>query len=200
MVVIPPGEFTMGSSEARTEGPTRTVKFEKPFAVGRHEVTFAEWDACFDAKGCKHRPNDNGWGRGNLPVVGVSWDDTQEFLAWLSAKSRRVYRLLTEAEWEYSSRAGTTSAYWWGRSLVPDLANCQECGGESPRRSLPVGSFRPNAFGLFDASGNAAEWVEDCWNESYKGAPAEPKAWLSGQCRLRVLRGGSFGSKATDVR
>src|SRR5215204_3432524 len=125
LVVIPPGEFIMGSNEARTEAPTRTINFERPFAVGRHEVTFAEWDACFEAKGCKYRPNDNGWGRGNLPVIGVSWDDGQEFVTWLSTKSRRVYRLLTEAEWEYSSRAGTPFAYWWGRSVVPDLANCQ---------------------------------------------------------------------------
>jgi formylglycine-generating enzyme required for sulfatase activity len=201
MVVIPAGEFDMGSTDVAAESPRHHVVIARPFALGRREVTFAEWDQCVASGSCKYAPNDHGWGRGDRPVVDVSWDDTKAFLAWLSRKTDQTYRLPSEAEWEYAARGGGVSAYWWGRDIGSGRANCLECGGgASGRQTLPTGSFRPNPFGLYDTAGNAAEWVLDCWNASYRGAPADGSAWLSGDCSLRVLRGGSFGSKASAVR
>jgi formylglycine-generating enzyme required for sulfatase activity len=200
MVVVPEGEFKMGSGDSPSEKPEHRVVIANAFAIGRREVTFADWDACFAGGGCKYEPNDRGWGRGNRPVINVSWDDAKAFVAWLSQKTGKKYRLPTEAEWEYAARAGTTSPFWWGRTAGLDHANCEDCGSKPVQQTTPAGSFRPNGFGLFDTSGDAAEWVEDCWNESYRGAPADGSAWTSGQCAQRVLRGGSFANKATFVR
>jgi formylglycine-generating enzyme required for sulfatase activity len=201
MVVVPPGEFEMGAADSPLEKPVHKVTIARPFAVGRHEVTFAEWDQCVAEAGCSFRGDDHGWGRGNYPIIGVSWDDAKAFVRWLSAKTGKAYRLPSEAEWEYAARAGTTSPFWWGREVGDHRANCSDCGAAPPlHKTLPVESFRPNAFGLFDTAGNAGEWVEDCWNESYAGAPRDGSSWTSGQCSLRVIRGGSFTSKATAVR
>ena len=201
MVVIPAGEFDMGSNDIAVEKPIHRVVIGRPIAIGRREITFAEWDQCFAAGACKYRPDDRGWGRGDRPVIDVSWDDAKIFLAWLSQKTGRQYRLPTEAEWEYAARAGTASAYWWGRDAGSGLANCDGCGAPGGgSKTTPAGSFRPNGFGLYDTAGNAAEWVEDCWNDSYRGAPKEGGAWTAGQCGLRVLRGGSFGSKPALIR
>ena len=200
MVVVPAGDFKMGSSDSVYEKPEHRVVIANPFAIGRREITFEEWDLCFAAGGCKYRPDDHGWGRGNRPVIDVSWDDAKAFVAWLSQKTQKAYRLPSEAEWEYAARAGTNSPFWWGRTVINGSANCEDCGGTPPRQTLPVGSFRPNGFGLFDVAGNAAEWVEDCWNESYRGAPMDGSAWTTGQCRQRGLRGGSFASRANVVR
>jgi formylglycine-generating enzyme required for sulfatase activity len=200
MVVVPEGEFKMGSGDSPNEKPEHRVVIAKAFAIGRREITFAEWDACFAAGGCKYEPNDRGWGRGNRPVINVSWDDAKAFVAWLGQKARKKYRLPTEAEWEYAARAGTTSPFWWGRTPGADHANCEDCNSKPLQQATPTASFRPNGFGLYDTSGNAAEWVEDCWNENYRGAPADGSAWTSGQCAQRVLRGGSFANKATFVR
>jgi formylglycine-generating enzyme required for sulfatase activity len=200
LVVVPAGEFDMGSGQTPYEKPQHHVTIANPFAVGRHEVTFAEWDACVAAGGCNYRPDDQGWGRGNRPVIDVSWDDAKVFARWQTQKTGQAYRLPSESEWEYVARAGTTSLYWWGREAGVGRANCEDCGGPSTGQTLPAGSFRPNAFGLYDTAGNAAEWVEDCWNDSYRGAPQDGSAWLTGQCRLRVLRGGSFANKANVVR
>jgi formylglycine-generating enzyme required for sulfatase activity len=200
MVVVPAGEFSMGSTETVYERPEHKVKIATPFAIGRREVTFEEWDACFAAAGCKHRPDDQGWGRGNRPVIDVSWDDAKAFVTWLSQKTGKKYRLPSEAEWEYAARAGTNSSFWWGRTAGNGYANCDDCVTPPLRTTLLTGSFRPNGFGLFDVAGNAAEWVEDCWNDSYRGAPQNSTAWTTGQCRQRVLRGGSFASKANMVR
>lgn len=200
MVVVGAGDFEMGTKDVRFESPTRRVRIAKPFAIGRNEVTLKEWDLCVAEGKCQHRADDHGWGRGDRPVIDVSWDDVQVFVGWLSEKTRQTYRLPTEAEWEYASRAGTTSAYWWGPRIGVDQANCEDCGGAAARRTLPVRAFRPNAFGLYDTSGNAAEWVQDCWNETYRGAPTDGSAWNAGDCRQRVLRGGSFGSKSNAVR
>jgi formylglycine-generating enzyme required for sulfatase activity len=200
MVVVPSGDFDMGSPDTRYEKPVHHVTIAKPFAIGRREVTFAEWDACLAAGGCKVRPEDQGWGRGNRPVINVSWDDAKLFVQWLSQRTGKAYRLPSEAEWEYAARAGATSAFWWGRERGDGRANCADCSAHPAGQSLPVGSFRPNAFGLYDTAGNAAEWVEDCWNEAYQGAPRDGSPWLTGQCGLRVLRGGSFSGKADLVR
>jgi formylglycine-generating enzyme required for sulfatase activity len=200
MVVVPEGEFKMGSGDSINEKPEHRVVIAKPFAIGRREITFSEWDACFAAGGCKYEPNDRGWGRGNRPVIDVSWDDAKAFVSWLARKTGKSYRLPTEAEWEYAARAGTTSPFWWGRTPGPDHANCEDCGASPLHQTMPVGSFRPNGFGLYDVAGNAAEWVEDCWNETYRGAPADGSAWTSGQCGEHVLRGGSFASKANLIR
>jgi formylglycine-generating enzyme required for sulfatase activity len=200
LVIVPAGEFEMGSTVKPIELPVHHVSIHKNFAIGRQDVTFAEWDRCVAAGACKYSPPDHGWGRGDRPVTNVSWDDTQEFIAWMSKTTGKPYRLPTEAEWEYAARGGSTTPYWWGRDVGKGRAQCAECGDHDLGKTVPVGSFRPNAFGLYDTAGNAAEWVEDCWNPSYAGAPADGSAWASGDCSLRVLRGGSFGDKAAALR
>ena len=199
LVVVPAGSFDMGST-FEYENPVRRVTIAKSFAIGRHEVTFDEWDKCVDDGGCKFRPDDRDWGRGTRPVVNVSWTDAKEFLTWLSQKTGRTYRLPSEAEWEYAARAGTNTPYWWGRDVGSAQANCRECKTGEAQRTSPVAAYKPNAFGLYDTAGNAAEWVEDCWNDNYRGAPTNGSAWTVGQCRLRVLRGGAFDSQSKYLR
>ena len=199
MVVVPPGEFKMGGNDTVYEKPEHRVVIAAPFAIGRREITVEEWDLCVSAGGCRYRPGDYGWGRGNRPVIDVSWEDAKEFVGWMSRKTGKTYRLPSEAEWEYAARAGTASPFWWGRA-TGGHANCEDCATPPLRQTTPTGSFRPNGFGLYDVAGNAAEWVEDCWNESYRGAPMDGSAWTMGQCRQRVLRGGSFASKLPMVR
>ncbi len=196
MVVVPSGSFTMGSSARewgpRDERPLHRVRIDYQFAVGVYE-TFAEWYACVDAGGCgNYIPDDEGWGRGNRPVVNVSWDDAQSYVRWLSARTGKTYRLLSESEWEYVARAGTETAYSWGDSIGVNRANCDGCGSQwNDKMTAPVGSFEANAWGVHDMHGNVWEWVEDCYNNSYEGAPADGSAWESEDCSYRVLRGGS---------
>ena len=209
MVVVPAGSFVMGShasEEDRGSGeePQREVTISQPFAVGKFEVTFAEWDACVAAGGCKgYRPDDEGWGRGQRPVINVTWRDVKRYVAWLSQETGKRYRLLTEAEWEYAARAGTRTAYHWDVSVGRNRANCNGCGSRwDDDRTAPVGSFSANGFGLHDTSGNVSEWVEDCWHGNYAGAPSDGSASRAGWeavppgqmkiCRLRVVRGGSW--------
>jgi formylglycine-generating enzyme required for sulfatase activity len=199
LVVVPAGSFEMGSS-SEYENPVRRVTISRPFAIGRYEVTFEEWDKCADEGACKFRPDDREWGRGRRPVINVSWQDAKGFLTWLSQKTGSTYRLPTEAEWEYAARGGTTAPYWWGRDIGTGQANCRDCKGGDTQRTSPVGSYRPNPFGLYDTAGNVAEWVEDCWNDNYRGAPSNGSAWTAGQCRLRVLRGGAFDSQSRYLR
>ncbi len=214
MVVVPPGSFVMGSpasEEGRLdlEGPQRTVTIARAFAVGRFEVTFAEWDACVADGGCNgYRPSDEGWGRGNRPVINVSWNDAQAYVQWLSNRTGKRYRLLSEAEWEYVARAGTTTAYPWGSSASHEFANYGKdgcCDGLAQGRdrwvnTAPVGSLPANRFLLHDMHGNVAEWTEACSNESYAGAPSDGSAWRSGECSRRVLRGGSWVSYPQNLR
>jgi formylglycine-generating enzyme required for sulfatase activity len=200
LVVVPPGDFVMGSGDTPYEKPEHPISVPRPFAIGRSEVTFAEWDQCADAGACKFRPDDHGWGRGGQPVINVSWEDAKQYLAWLSGRTGQRYRLPTEAEWEYAARAGTRTPFWWGRDVGTGRAQCATCVTPPPQQTAAVRSFRPNAFGLYDTTGNASEWVEDCWNDSYRNAPKDTSAWTSGDCRLRVLRGGNFTSLANAVR
>src|SRR5262249_52298601 len=155
MVVVPPGSFTMGSTESErapeTEGPQHRVTFSQPFAVGRFSVTFDEWDACVADGGCDgYLPPDNGWGRGIPPVINVSWDDAKRYVAWLGAKTGQRYRLLSEAEREYVARAGTTTEFWWGAVITPKQANygVAQGQGENRRKTLPVDYFQANPWGL----------------------------------------------------
>ena len=192
---IPAGSFRMGDIQggASNEKPVHRVRI-KAFLLGKTEVTFAQWDACVAAGGCSRRPSDEGWGRGSRPVINVSWKDiTEQFIPWLNKITGKSYRLPTEAEWEYAARAGSESKYSWGNSIGRNKANCDGCGSRwDDSKTAPVASFAANAFGLYDMHGNLWEWTQDCRNGSYKGAPSDGTAWLSGDCSRRVLRGGSW--------
>ncbi len=194
MAPVAAGSFMMGSNENSDEKPRHRVTISKPFAVGKYEVTFAEWDACVAAGGCGgHLPGDEGWGRGRRPVINVSWNDAKAYVRWLSRKTGKQYRLLSEAEWEYAARAGTTTRYSWGDDIGQNRANCDGCGSLwDHKRTAPVGSFPANPFGLHDVHGNVWEWVEDCDNKNYRGALSDGSAWLRGNCSSRVQRGGSW--------
>jgi formylglycine-generating enzyme required for sulfatase activity len=214
MVAVPAGEFMMGGApddpplarlrdQMPIDSPQHKVTLAKPFAAGRFEVTFAEWDACVADKGCMHSPSDNGSGRGRRPVVNVSWYDiTRDYIPWLSRKTGKTYRLLTEAEWEYAARAGTTTPYSTGYFLVgaqgdPDSRVYDRT---FKQYSVDVGSFKPNAFGLYDVHGNVWEWVEDCYQNNYLGAPTDGSAViLSGTSEL-VLSGGTTTVPACEMR
>lgn len=199
MVVVPAGSFQMGSpsheeDRAGNEGPVHRVTIGQPFAVGVYEVTFAEWDTCATGGECNgYRPDDRGMGRGRRPVIDVNWQDAQAYAEWLSRETGKAYRLLSEAEWEYVARAGTTTRYSWGNEIGRNRANCEGCGSQwDNEQTAPVGSFRPNSFGLYDMHGNVWEWVWDCWHETYIGAPRDGRAWETEDCSRRVLRGGSW--------
>jgi formylglycine-generating enzyme required for sulfatase activity len=200
MVVVPAGRFTMGSpssepGHAAEEEPQHRVTIARRFAVGRFEATFNEWDACVDDGGCNdYMPADEGWGRGRRPVINVSWDDAKAYVAWLSKKTGKSYRLLSGSEYEYATRAGTHTVYPWGNAVGTNNANCHACGSQwDATQTAPVGSFAPNRFGLFDMVGNVREWTEDCYHNTYSGAPADGSAWVAGaDCYHRVVRGGSW--------
>jgi len=204
MVVIPAGKFMMGSPENEpdreaTEGPRHEVTVAEPFAVSKFEVSFEEWDACVAAARCPDVPDH--WGRGRMPVINVNWHDAKQYVAWLSELTQKEYRLLTEAEWEYAARAGTVTRYFWGDDPPGGNANCDGCGSKwDLQQTAPVGSLKPNAFGLYDMLGNVWEWVEDSWHENYNGAPADGSAWLTGDSNYRVIRGGSWRNESELVR
>ena len=205
MVVLPAGDFVMGSSgieqgRERDEGPQHSVTIPAPFAVGVYEVTFEEWEACILYGGCSKEPSDEGWGRGRQPVIHMSWVDTQEYVEWLSRKTGKPYRLLSEAEWEYAARAGTQTRYSFGNRISRKQANYDPDSSRIIGKTDRVGSYPPNRFGLHDMHGNVWEWVQDCWNDSYAEAPDKGEAWLSGNCYHRVLRGGSWFSDSGNLR
>ena len=194
MVVVPSGDFMMGSDDGWS--PVHRVTIERSFAVGVYEVTFAEWDACLSDGGCGgYSPDDHGWGRETRPVIYASWEDAQRYVEWLSSETGEEYRLLSEAEWEYVARAGTETVYSWGDDVGVDLARCTRCTRrwDSHLLTAAVGSYAPNGFGLYDVHGNVLEWVEDCRHDSYVGAPTDGSAWTgSGDCGYRVVRGGGW--------
>ncbi len=196
LAVVPAGSFMMGLFDIgplrdRDDYPYRKVTIDRQFAVGKFEVTFAQWNTCVDAGGCEHRPNDREMGQGVRPVIVVSWDHiTTQYLPWLNKLTGQTYRLLSEAEWEYAARAGTTTLYSWGDEVGSGNANCNACGSQwDGQGTAPVGSFKPNAFGLYDMHGNVREWVQDCHDRKAPNAgSAAPDTRNCG----RVLRGGSW--------
>lgn len=209
MVVVPAGEFTMGSppSEQQAEAQHR-VTIAYPFTVSRFDVTFDEWDACVNEGGCGgYRPADQGWGRGKRPVIDVSWENAKAYVNWLSHKTGKAYRLLSESEWEYVARAGTTTRFSFGDTLSPRQANYDGSDdGSGPsdvnrQKTMPVGSFPANGFGLHDTHGNVSEWVEDCWHDEYTAStPTDGSAWLEGNCEDHVMRGGSWQDSQSELR
>ena len=194
MVAVPTGKFNMGG-KYKGERPIREVIIGR-LAVGVHEVTFSQWDACTSAGGCSRKPGDNRWGRGNRPVIDVSWQDAQEYVRWLSKVTGKTYRLLSESEWEYVARATTTGPFHTGSTISRAQANYQGSG------TVEVGSYpESNPFGLHDVHGNVWEWVADCWHGDYSGAPSDGSAWTrGGDCGKRVFRGGSWENKPEYVR
>ncbi len=241
MVVVPSGSFTMGSlssekNRSSDEGPERTVRINYQFAVGKTEVTVAQYKAFADATGRAAGGNcyadldgDGSWSTtaeanwtntgfaqsGTHPVACLSFEDAQAYAEWLGRQTGEEYRLLTEAEFEYANRSGTTSAYVWG---TDQNAGCRDSNGadSSAKRTYsgwttstcndghvhtaPVGSFRSNAFGLYDMTGNVWEWTQDCYADSYSGAPTDGSARIGGDCSRRVLRGGSWDSNPIRLR
>ena len=211
MAVIPAGEFTMGapaSEQGAGAEAQHRVTITTPFAVSKFEISFAEWDACLAQGGCGgYRPDDEGWGRGPNPVMNISWEDAKSYADWLSHKSGHTYRLLSESEWEYAARAGTTTSYPYEDGLSPSRANYDgSVDGSGPsgvnrQRTVVVGSFPANGFGLHDMTGNVSEWVEDCWHDAYTATtPTDGSAWLDGNCNGRVVRGGSWEDSPVELR
>jgi formylglycine-generating enzyme required for sulfatase activity len=201
LTLIPAGTFEMGANELyEFEKPVHAVTIRNGFYMGLREVTFEEWDACVDQGGCSHRPNDRNLGRGKRPVTDIHWNDANAYLAWLSTKTGRKYRLPSEAEWEYAARGGAATVYPWGATMVKERANCVGCNDPTRRQAVEVGQYPANGFGLYDMAGNAAEWVADCWSDSYRATPRDGSASNAPGCRERVLRGGSFNNDPRYLR
>jgi formylglycine-generating enzyme required for sulfatase activity len=201
MVPLLAGTFVMGDNAGdSTEKPTRRVRLRGDFAIGKYEVTVGQWNTCVAAGGCQHRSKKAG-DTDDLAMRDVSWNDAMEYVRWLSSISGATYRLPSEAEWEFAARGGSSTRYWWGDSPGHGNANCRDCGGQWDRKfPAPVGSFPANPFGLHDMNGSVWEWVADCWHNSYAGAPSDGSVWDQQNCRVRVLRGGSWRNDPTYVR
>ena len=204
MVTIPAGEFTMGSDKGDKYERPRHKVFLSSFSMQESELTWAQYQPCIDAEVCPSNKGggDHGWGKGSRPVIDASWNDiTQYYIPWLNKQTGEKYRLPTESEWEYAARAGSTTKYSWGDEIGHNNANCRGCGSQwDGKKTAQVKSFKPNAFGLYDMHGNVDEWVQDCWNDSYIGAPKKGEAWEKGSCNRRVLRGGSLSLTPAAVR
>lgn len=212
MAALGGGGFAMGAAPGErdaqlSESPQRWVYIDYRFAISRREVTFDQWSACVADGGCQaHMPSDAGWGRGAQPVINVSFEDASAYARWLSAKTGKYYRLPSEAEWEFAARAGRESAFAFGAALGADHANINGLfpagapQGVFRERTMRVGSFAPNSFGLYDMHGNVWEWTSDCWRESHHGGPATGAARIDGDCARRVIKGGGWNSPARDAR
>lgn len=213
MVAIPGGSLMMGSPAGEPEreadeGPQRRVSIA-PFAAGKTEVTFEQWDECVARGGCRQRPGDEGWGRGTRPVINVTWNEAHEYVKWLSAKTGKRYRLMSESEWEYAARGGTTTPFYTGDALTTEQANIDgnfsyngSAKGVWRRRTTEVGGFSPNGYGLHDMHGNVWEWVQDCYEkDAYEGkAPRDGRAHEVVACTSRGIRGGSWFIKPANAR
>jgi formylglycine-generating enzyme required for sulfatase activity len=212
MVTVPAGSFSMGSVSSQSgrnknESPQHQKTIARPFAVSKFEISFDEWEACLLEGGCNgYKPKDNNWGRGRRPVIHVSWDDAKSYVQWLNQKTGKLYRLLSEAEWEYAARGGTTGAFATGSGITPRQANFDGSMISGNRteasyrgKTVEVGSFAPNPYGLHDMHGNVMEWVEDCWNPDHAGAAADGSP-RGGDCSRRVLKGGAWYYEAAYLR
>jgi formylglycine-generating enzyme required for sulfatase activity len=211
MVVTPAGRFRMGAPKGEkgrqpAEEPQHDVTVGTPLAVGKFEVTFDEWEACTLEGGCaNYRPQDSGWGRGRRPAIYVSYDDAKAYVEWLRQKSGKAYRLLSESEWEFAARGGTSTPFAGGDSLAPTQANFDASmaagkkQGSYEGKSVEVGTFPPNPYGLHDMEGNVFEWVEDCWNKTHAGAPSDASP-RGGDCKRRVAKGGAWYYEAEFAR
>jgi formylglycine-generating enzyme required for sulfatase activity len=203
MVVIPAGEFRMGDlqgNEHANERPARRVHIAEPFAIGKYEVTYEEYLHFATATG-RPPPYDEDWGRGRRPVIDVSWEDARAYARWLGEQTGAPYRLPSEAEWEYATRAGSESAYWWGDEAGNNHANCSDCGSRwDAVQTAPAGSFAPNHYGLHDAAGNVSEWVQDCYFDSYEGASEDSSAQAQQDCERRVVRNGDWNTRPEKIR
>ncbi len=207
LVTIPAGSFQMGChglgdvgvrgcSRFRNDKPIHGVTLQA-FKMQAHEVTWDQYQLCVDAGGCSSPwGGDRGWGEGDRPVIEVTWDDIQKYIEWLNTQGVGTFRLPSEAEWEYAARAGEATNYHWGNSASTSKANYEKAHG----KTMPVKSYAPNAWGLYDMHGNVSERVQDCWNDTYEGAPGNGQAWLSGTCKERVIRGGSWSDAAVNIR
>jgi len=199
MVSIPSGTLLMGSQLDPSEAPIHSVSI-KAFAISKGVVTVRAWSQCVAAKACPYVATEEE--NDDAPVLNVSFNDAQRYIAWLSQETRTNYRLPTEAEWEYAARGGTRTKYWWGDDLKPGMINCKGCNGDQiARQTVKVEDFKPNPFGLYDMGGNVAQWVADCWHKNYQGAVADGSAWVdSGSCVFHVIRSGSWRNAPKDVR
>lgn len=200
MITLPAGTFTMGEKRGdRSERPVHTVSIKRPFAIGKYEVTIGQWNECVKDGACSFKAAKGGPGD-NSPVRDISWNDTQEYLRWLSQKTKQEYRLPTEAEWEYSARANRQTRFWWGDAVGTGNANCKDCGGKWDRSApAEVDAYPPNPFGVYGANGGVWEWVNDCWHKSYAGAPKDGSSWNKPDCRENVIRGGSWRNDSSYV-
>jgi formylglycine-generating enzyme required for sulfatase activity len=196
MVVMPAGEFLMGSNEYHSEKPQHRVTIKKPFAVGRFAITFTEWDAAR----LPHKPEDMGWGRGQRPVINVSRDDVQGYVNWLSQRTGKPYRLLSESEWEYCCRAGTVTQFAVGDTISKNQAQFSDGQSGSAMQTVEVGTFAPNAWGVYDMHGNVWDMCEDYWHDNYQGAPVDGSVWRAGDTSMCVLRGGAWQGGPDNVR
>ena len=199
LVIIPQGSFIMGlNSISKRSKPEHKVQITKPFALGRFEVKFIEWQACIDGGGCPKSPDDHHWGKKDRPVINITYFEAKQYLSWISKKTGFRYRLPSESEWAYANRAGTTTIWWWGNNVGENHANCKDCkspwsdGGNKVHGTAPVGMFPPNPFGLHDTTANVFEWVEDCWNDSFNDKLKNSINWIQENCHYRVIRGGAF--------
>ena len=199
MVSIAGGTFAMGGGGDPTERPVHQVTVS-PLAMGRAPVTVSQWRQCVLAMVCSAEPiRDRGYN--DTPVHNLSWDDAQQYVKWLSQITNKNYRLPSEAEWEYAARAGSRGDYWWGDRIIDGMANCRDCG-EPYKSDMPIRatSFMPNPFGLYGMAGGIAQWVADCWHDSYVAAPADGSPWEEATCSHHVLRGGSWRDELRHMR
>ncbi|MCZ6579321.1 MAG: SUMF1/EgtB/PvdO family nonheme iron enzyme [Gammaproteobacteria bacterium] len=199
MIQVASGEFRMGGAIEADEVPKHTVTISS-FMVSVYEVTYAEYDRFAKATNRK-LPDSSGWNRKTHPVNNVSWDDALSYTRWLSRQTGKKYRLLSESEWEYIARAGTTSPFWWGSAAGSGNAHCFDCKSDfRTGKPAKVGTYKPNQLGLYDTAGNLFEWVHDCYHRNYKEAPTDGSVWQGGDCKVRVVRGGAYRSPANSMR
>ncbi|MDD9824672.1 MAG: SUMF1/EgtB/PvdO family nonheme iron enzyme [Gammaproteobacteria bacterium] len=203
MVALPGGAFKMGDSGFygdANEKPLREIQV-RPFAIGKFEVTVAEYQRFAKITGRKV-PGGTAGQNQNLPVSGITWEDAYLYAKWLTDQTGKRYRLPSEAEWEYAASGGNDNQYWWGTNMEAGRVHCQfGCRSRFDiRMPIRVGGLPANGFGLHETVGNVSEWIEDCWHPNYVEAPTNSRVWLGGDCSYRVIRGGSYESPEKAVR